>query len=86
MSHANVHMVDFGIPVKVGGVWIKPGDLVHADQHGVVTIPHEIATQIPEAIAKVEADEKKIITVCQSKDFNPDKLKALYQQIRPGTY
>jgi 4-hydroxy-4-methyl-2-oxoglutarate aldolase len=86
VSHANVHMVDFGIPVKVGGVWIKPGDLVHADQHGVVTIPHEIATQIPEAIAKVEADEKKIITVCQSKDFNPDKLKALYQQIRPGTY
>ena len=85
VSHANVHMVDFGIPVKVGGVWIKPGDLVHADQHGVVTIPHEIAPQIPEAIAKVEADEKKIITVCQSKDFTPDKLKALYQQIRPGT-
>ena len=27
VSHANVHMVDFGIPVKVGGVWIKPGDL-----------------------------------------------------------
>ena len=86
VSHANVHMVDFGIPVKVGGVWIKPGDLVHADQHGVVTIPHEIATQIPEAIAKVEADERKIISLCQSKDFAPDKLKALYQQIRPGTY
>ena len=86
VSHANVHMVDFGIPVKVGGVWIKPGDLVHGDQHGVVTIPHEIAPQIPEAIAKVEADERKIISLCQSKDFTPDKLKALYQQIRPGTY
>ena len=86
VSHANVHMVDFGIPVKVGGVWIKPGDLVHADQHGVVTIPHEIAPQIPEAIAKVEADERKIISLCQAKDFTPDKLKALYQQIRPGTY
>lgn len=86
VSHANVHMVDFGIPVKVGGVWVKPGDLVHGDQHGVVTIPHEIAPQIPEAIAKVEADERKIISLCQSKDFTPDKLKALYQQIRPGTY
>ena len=39
VSHANVHMVDFGIPVKVGGVWIKPGDLVHGDQHGVVHHP-----------------------------------------------
>ena len=86
VSHANVHMVDFGIPVKVGGVWIKPGDLVHGDQHGVVTIPHEIAAQIPEAIAKVEADEKKIIGVCQAAGFTADKLKEVYRQIRPGTY
>jgi regulator of RNase E activity RraA len=86
VSHANIHMVDFGIPVKVGGVWIKPGDLVHFDQHGVVTIPPDIATGIPEAIAKVEADEKTIISTCQAPGFTPDKLKELYKQIRPGTY
>ena len=86
VSHANVHMVDFGIPVKVGGVWIKPGDLVHLDQHGVVIIPEEIAPQIPAAIAKVEADEKKIISTCQASGFSVDKLKELYKQIRPGTY
>ncbi len=86
VSHANVHMVDFGIPVKVGGVWVKPGDIVHGDQHGVVVIPPEVAAGIPEAIAKVEAAEKRIISVCQSGDFTVDKLKALYQQIRPGTY
>jgi regulator of RNase E activity RraA len=86
VSHANVHMVDFGIPVKVGGVWIRPGDIVHFDQHGVVTIPPEIAGGIPEAIAKVEADEKKIISTCQAPGFTPDKLKELYKQIRPGTY
>jgi 4-hydroxy-4-methyl-2-oxoglutarate aldolase len=86
VSHANVHMVDFGIPVKVGGLWIKPGDLVHGDQHGVCTIPHEIAPRIPEAIAKVEADEREIITVCQSPGFTADKLKELFKRIRPGTY
>jgi regulator of RNase E activity RraA len=86
VSHANVHMVDFGIPVKVAGVWVKPGDLIHGDQHGVCTIPHDIAAKIPEAIAKVEADERKIISVCQSPGFTADKLKELYKQIRPGTY
>lgn len=86
VSHANVHMVDFGIPVKVGGVLVKPGDLIHGDQHGVVTIPHDIATGIPDAIAKVEAMEKRIISVCQSPDFTADKLKAVYKEIRPGTY
>jgi regulator of RNase E activity RraA len=86
VSHANVHMVDFGIPIKVGGVLIKPGDLIHGDQHGVCTIPHEIAARIPEAIAKVEADEREIIAVCQSPGFSADKLKELYKRIRPGTY
>jgi regulator of RNase E activity RraA len=86
VSHANVHMVDFGIPIKVGGVWVKPGDLIHGDQHGVCTIPHDIAARIPEVIAKVEADERKIISVCQSPGFTADKLKELYKQIRPGTY
>jgi 4-hydroxy-4-methyl-2-oxoglutarate aldolase len=86
VSHAYVHMVDFGLPVKLGGLWVKPGDLVHADQHGVVTIPPEIADRIPEAVAKVEADERKIIDVCKSKDFSAQKLKDLYKVIRPGTY
>lgn len=86
VSHANVHMVDFGIPIKVGGVLIKPGDLIHGDQHGVCTIPHDIAGKIPEAIAKVEADEREIISVCQSPGFSGDKLKELFKRIRPGTY
>jgi 4-hydroxy-4-methyl-2-oxoglutarate aldolase len=86
VSHAYVHMVDFGLPIKVGGLWVKPGDLIHADHHGVVTIPADIAPKIPEAVAKVEADERKIIKVCQSPDFSADRLKALYREIRPGTY
>jgi regulator of RNase E activity RraA len=86
VSHAYVHMVDFGLPIKVGGLWVKPGDLIHADHHGVVTIPPDVAARIPEAVAAVEADERKIIKVCQASDFSVDKLKALYGQIRPGTY
>jgi regulator of RNase E activity RraA len=86
VSHAYVHMVDFGLPIKVGGLWVKPGDLLHADHHGVVQIPADLALRIPEAVAKVEADERKIIATCQASGFTVDALKALYKQIRPGTY
>jgi len=86
VSHAYVHMVDFGLPVKVGGLWVKPGDLVHCDQHGAVTIPLDIAERIPEAVGKLEADERQIISVCQARDFSADRLKDLYKKIRPGTY
>ncbi len=86
VSHAYVHMVDFGLPVKVGGLWVNPGELIHADQHGVVTIPADLASRIPEAVAKVEADERKIISLCQSPEFSAERLQALYKEIRPGTY
>ena len=86
VSHAWIHMVDFGLPVKVGGLWVKPGDLVHADHHGVITIPPDIAPRIPDAVSAVEADERKIIGLCRSADFSVDRLKALYKEIRPGTY
>jgi regulator of RNase E activity RraA len=86
VSHAWVHMVDFGLPVKIGGLWVNPGDLIHADQHGAVTIPMDLAPRIPEAVARVEADERKIIALCQAHDFSTEKLKALYREIRPGTY
>jgi len=86
VSHAYVHMVDFGLPVKVGGLWVKPGDLVHADHHGALTIPPEIAARLPEAVAKIEAEERKIIAYCQSPTFSADGLRELYKQVRPGTY
>ena len=86
VSHAYVHMVDFGLPVKVGGLWVNPGDLMHADQHGVVTIPAEVAARVPEAVTTIEAEERRIITLCQSPGFSTEKLRALYGEIRPGTY
>jgi regulator of RNase E activity RraA len=76
VSHAYVHMVDFGLPVKVGGLWVRPGELLHGDQHGVVVVPPEIAAQIPEAAAKIEARERKMIAVCQKPGVTLDEIKA----------
>jgi regulator of RNase E activity RraA len=76
VSHAYIHMVDFGLPVKVGGLWIRPGELLHGDQHGVVVIPPEIAGRIPEAAAKIEARERTMIAVCQKPGVTVEELKA----------
>ena len=57
-----------------------------ADHHGALTVPPEIADRLPEAVAKIEADERKIISYCQSAGFSAEGLKDLYKQIRPGTY
>jgi 4-hydroxy-4-methyl-2-oxoglutarate aldolase len=82
VSHAYIHLVDFGTPVKVGGMVVKPGDIIHGDQHGVATIPMDIAAKIPDAVAKVEARERPIIDVCQAPDFTVEKLKAVWAELR----
>ena len=38
-SHAHVHLADFGKEVRVAGMLVRSGDIVHADRHGAVTIP-----------------------------------------------
>ena len=30
--------------------------------------------------------ERRIIGACQAPDFSAEKLKALYREVRPGTY
>jgi len=74
-SHAYVHLVESGIPVKMGGLVVNNGDLIHADKHGVVVIPQEIAKEVPEACQKVEDRERRIIDFCKSSDFSLDALK-----------
>ena len=82
VSHAYVHMVDFGIPVKVGGLLVRPGDLLHGDEHGVLVIPHEIAPRISEAAARIEARERKMIAVCRKTGVTLDELKAARTAMR----
>ena len=64
----------FGKPVKIGGLTVHPGDLIHADQHGVVTIPHEIAAEVAARAREVEDKERVIINFFRSPDFSPDKV------------
>src|SRR5947209_5657127 len=82
VSHAYIHLVDFGTPVKVGGLLVKPGDLIHADKHGAIVIPPEIAREVPAAAAEVERGERRIIEHCQSADFSVEGLKELMAAFR----
>ena len=81
VSHAYIHLVDYGGPVRVGGALISPGDLLHGDRHGVVVIPGEIAAEVADAAAEVDAAERDLIRYCQRPDFDLDGLKEGFQKL-----
>ena len=74
VSHAYMHVVDFGAPVEIFGLGVRSGDLLYADVHGVVSIPLDIAARIPEVASGIRAKEREIIELCQSPEFSLEKL------------
>jgi 4-hydroxy-4-methyl-2-oxoglutarate aldolase len=60
-SHGYSHIVDIHRPVRVGGVTVQPGDLLHADANGVTTIPLEIAPEIADAAAEYVKAESLVL-------------------------
>jgi regulator of RNase E activity RraA len=74
VSHAYAHLVDTGNPVEIFGLKIHSGDLIYADCHGAISIPLAIASKIPQAAAQIREREQRIIDVCQSPGFSPERL------------
>ena len=60
-SHGYSHIVDLHRAVRVGGITIHPGDLIHADANGVVTIPIEIASEVADVVAEFAAAEAHVL-------------------------
>ncbi len=82
VSHAYVHIVEVGTPARVGGLTVRPGDLLHGDRHGVTTIPLDLAARIPEGVKVVDTMERQIINYSQSPDFTVEGLTALWNRLR----
>jgi regulator of RNase E activity RraA len=76
VSHAYVHIIEFGQPVELGGLKIESGDLLHGDRHGVQSIPLNIASQLPGVAARLAAKEQALIAVCRSPEFSLERLRA----------
>ena len=70
VSHAYAHIFDMGATVTVDGMEVRPGDLLHGDQHGVMTIPLEIAPAIHDVALGLRDGERKVIKFCGSRDFS----------------
>jgi regulator of RNase E activity RraA len=68
VSHGYAHLEDFNQPVKVFGMDVFPGDLIHADKHGAVVIPHEIAREVAQAARRVDLSEKPMLAACKLAD------------------
>jgi 4-hydroxy-4-methyl-2-oxoglutarate aldolase len=74
VSHAYAHIFEVGAVIRLGGMEVRPGDLLHGDRHGVLTVPADVAAKVPGIAGKLQRAEKEVIDFCQSPDFSVTKL------------
>lgn len=69
-SHGFVHVRSIGQPVRVMGLEVRQGDLIHADRHGAVVVPPDVIAALGAAIAKLQATERLILDPARSPGFD----------------
>ena len=82
VSHAYCHIVDMSNAVEIAGLEIKSGDLLHGDQHGIISIPAGAESQIAAVADRMQAREKEIIDLCRANDFSIDSLRTAIRAFR----
>jgi regulator of RNase E activity RraA len=75
-SHAHVHPVAFGTKVDIFGMLVGSGDLIHADRHGAVIIPHAVARRVAAAAELCGRREEPILRAARSQGFSIEVLEA----------
>lgn len=78
VSHGQLKFHSVGEPVRLGRLTVRPGDLLHADLHGIVVVPFEIADDIPEQAQKIFDVEAEIMSLAKRPGFKAADLRQLY--------
>lgn len=79
-SHAYCHLLHLGLPVRVGGLTVAMGELLHGDANGVTQIPQEIASEVADIAADFLAAESIVLNY--TKGDGPKELAEYSARLR----
>jgi 4-hydroxy-4-methyl-2-oxoglutarate aldolase len=74
-SHANFRIVRSGVAVQILGMEVRPGELLHGDENGLITVPAVPEEALRQAVEAVQSREKKIMDFVRSPEFTLDGFR-----------
>jgi 4-hydroxy-4-methyl-2-oxoglutarate aldolase len=76
-SHANFRIARVGVPVQIHGMVVNPGDTIHADENGVITVPPVELDAIRDAVDTVRRKERAVLDFVRGNNFSLSGFKEL---------
>ena len=64
------------------GCACEPGEILHADRHGAVIVPPDLARAVPTAAREIAAREARILEVARAPGCTAEKLVAVFAATR----
>ncbi|MCS7042359.1 MAG: RraA family protein [Bryobacteraceae bacterium] len=83
-SHACFRIVRVGVPVTVCGLPVRPGELLHGDENGLITVPEAGLEKLREAVEEVRRSERRIMDYVRSPGFTLEGYAAMIKRSYRG--
>jgi len=77
-SHATNRIVRTGVPVEITGVTIRPGDMLHADENGLITVPESGREKLHDLVDQILAKEQKLLDFVRASEFTAGQMRGRF--------
>ena len=77
-SHASNRIVRTGVPVEITGVTIRPGDMLHADENGLITVPEAGRERLHELVDQILNKERKLLDFVRGSGFTASQMRGRF--------
>jgi 4-hydroxy-4-methyl-2-oxoglutarate aldolase len=74
-SHAYFRIVRVNVPVQIGGFVVQPGDVLHGDENGLISVPDCDIDALARAVDGVRDRERRLMAFVRSPECRLDTLK-----------
>ena len=82
VSHGHPLICDVNVPVTVSGLSVNPGDLLHGDVNGLLTIPAEIAAKVADEAERIRHAERDVLEFVRRPDLTVERLRAFQERFQ----
>jgi hypothetical protein len=56
--------------------------LIHGDRHGIITVPHDLAPELPAVASKIMAEKRQVIDLSRKPGVNFTGLGQAIRELR----
>jgi regulator of RNase E activity RraA len=80
-SHAYFRIVRTGVPVQILGMAVRPGELLHGDENGLITVPAGLSQQqLQEKVSGIVTRERKLMDYVRGDRFTLEGLRGKFAE------